>query len=81
MKYSFTRKFIRSYRNFPENIQKKFDKQLNYLLGNLKHPSLKAKRFNESLGIWQARVDKGFRFYFLIQKDTYIILDIQNHPK
>lgn len=57
MKYSFSRKFIKSYRNFPENIQNKFDKQLKYLLQNLKHPSLKSKKYNETLGIWQARVD------------------------
>ncbi len=81
MKYSFTKRFIRSYRNFPQNTQKKFDKQLKYLLADLKYPSLKAKRFDESLGVWQARVDRGIRFYFLIQKDTYIILDIQHHPK
>lgn len=81
MKYSFTPKFISSYRNFTATTQKKFDKQLKYLLTDLKHPSLKAKKFNKSLSIWQARVDRGIRFYFLIRKDIYIILDIQHHPK
>lgn len=81
MKYSFTAKFIRSYRNFPLPSQKKFDKQLKYLLSDVRHPSLKAKKFDELNGIWQARVDRGIRFYFLIQKDSYIILDMQHHPK
>lgn len=81
MKYSFTTKFIRSYRNFPAATQKKFDRQLKYLLADSKHPSLRTKKFSESLGIWQARVDRGIRFYFLIQQDTYILLDIQHHPK
>lgn len=81
MKYSFTSRFIRSYHTFPVNIQKKFNKQLKYLLDNLKHPSLRTKKFDKEKGIWQSRVDKGIRFYFLIEGDTYIILDIQHHSK
>lgn len=81
MKYAFTSRFIRSYRAFPTTIQNKFNKQLAYLLENLKHPSLRAKKYDEVQGIWQARVDRDVRYYFLIQEDTYIILDIQTHPK
>ena len=81
MKYSFTTRFIHSYKTFSIPIQKKFDKQLKYLLTNLKHPSLKAKKFDETFSIWQARVDRGVRFYFLIKKDTYILLDIKHHAK
>lgn len=81
MKYSFTSRFIRSYHRFPQNIQKKFDKQLSHLLRDLKHPSLRAKKFNEATGIWQARVDQSIRFYFLIEQDTYILLDIKSHTK
>lgn len=51
MKYSFTLRFIRSYHKLPEDTQKKFDKQLKYLLDNLKHPSLRAKKFDEVKGI------------------------------
>ena len=81
MKYSFTPRFIRSYHNFSQAIQKKFDKQLNYLLDDIKHPSLKAKRFDEERGVWQARVDRSMRFYFVIQDETYILPDIQRHAK
>ncbi len=81
MKYSFTHRFIHSYQDFPKTSQKKFDKQLHHLLTNLKHPSLRAKKFNEALGIWQARVDRSIRFYFLVEDDTYILLDIKSHGK
>jgi hypothetical protein len=30
---------------------------------------------------WQARVNRDWRFYFTIEGDTYIILDIIPHPK
>jgi mRNA interferase RelE/StbE len=48
---------------------------------NLTHPSLRAKKYNESQGLWQARVNRDWRFYFLIQDDTYLIVTIVPHPK
>ena len=81
MKYEFTLKFIRAYQSFPKSIQSKFDKQLGYLLSNIKHPSLHAKKYSESEDIWQARVDRSVRFYFQIKKDRYILLIIKNHTK
>ena len=44
-------------------------------------PSLRAKKYDESLGLWQARVNKDWRFYFLIQHDGYLIVNIIPHPK
>lgn len=81
MRYSFTKRFIRSYHDFSSDIQLKFDKQLGFLLQDLKHPSLKAKKYDEETSIWQARVDRSVRFYFLIEEDVYILLDIKHHPK
>lgn len=73
--------FDRNISKFSAEIQKKFQKQLSYLLKDIRHPSLHAKKYNESKGIWQARVDDNVRFYFLIMDDTYILLDIIKHPK
>lgn len=81
MKYSFTARFKRSYNKFPQNIQLKFDKQLEYLLENINHPSLHCKKYHETFGIWQGRVDRNIRFYFQIQNDIYILLDISHHAK
>jgi hypothetical protein len=66
---------------FSENIQIKFDKQLGYLLENLNHPSLHAKKFDETEDLWQARVNQNIRFYFKISGDTYQLVDIKKHPK
>ncbi len=62
-------------------MQAAFDKQSRLLLENLKHPSLRAKKYDESRDIWQARVTRDWRVYFLIEGDTYILLDITPHPK
>jgi hypothetical protein len=51
------------------------------LAKNLHHPSLHAKKYDKSMDLWQARVNYDWRFYFLIQKDTYVIVTIVPHPK
>jgi hypothetical protein len=42
----------------------------------LNHPSLRAKKFDEAKGRWQARVNDDWRFYFTIDRDTYRISEI-----
>jgi hypothetical protein len=31
--------------------------------------------------LWQARVNRAWRFYFLIQGSTYVVVAIIPHPK
>lgn len=81
MKIYFSPHFKRSFNNFSPAIQRKFQKQITYLLQNIRHPSLHAKKYDEERDIWQARVDRGIRFYFLIKGDTYSLLEIRKHPK
>lgn len=81
MKLEYTPKFRASYKKFPKEIQQKFAKQANYLLKNFRHPSLHTKKYDKIRGIWQARVDRNVRFYFLIRDNKYILLHIVSHPK
>ena len=74
-------RFERSYAKASQQIQRAFDKQSLLLRENLHHPSLRAKKYDESQGLWQARVNKSWRVYFLIQDDVYYIVDIVPHPK
>ena len=69
------------YNDAPSRIQKAFDKQARLLAENLLHPSLRAKKFDETEDIWQARVNRDWRFYFKIQGDAYVIVRIVPHPK
>jgi len=79
MKLEYTPRFNRNFKQFPKSVRAKFYKQISFLLHDLRHPSLRAKKYEESTGTWQARVDKRIRFYFIIEKDTYILLDIKYH--
>lgn len=81
MKAAFSERFIRQYSGLSAERKAKFDKQLGFLLTSLRHPSLRAKKYDEAQDIWQARVDDDYRFYFQIVGDTYRILFIRPHPK
>lgn len=65
----------------PLPVQKAFIKQINYLVRDLAHPSLHAKKYDEAHGRWQARINDDWRFYFTIDRDTYSISDLMPHPK
>jgi len=80
MRLDYSPQFLRSYAKSPSRIQKLFQKQVALLLQNLRHPSLRAKKYDEARNVWQARVDGGWRFYFQIRADTYCLLNITSHP-
>ena len=79
MKITRTKRFTKNLNKLPEAIKKKLDKQLVYLVSDLRHPSLRAKKYDESQGIWQARIDDHFRLYFVIDSDTYVLFNILPH--
>jgi mRNA interferase RelE/StbE len=54
---------------------------VEFLVHNLHHLSLRAKKYDEAKDRWQACVNRNWRFYFIIEGDTYVILDIVPHPK
>ena len=66
---------------FPDSVKRKLAKQTDYLVANIRHPSLRAKKYDESRNVWQARVDRDIRFYFRIEGDRYVLLTIKKHPK
>ena len=61
-----TTHFERNYAKAPQQVQRAFDRQSLPLLRNLHHPSLRAMKYDDSLGLWQARVNNDWRFYLLI---------------
>lgn len=56
MKFLFSKKAQRDYENLTKTLQKTADKQFNFLLKNINHPSLHAKKYDETKNIWQARI-------------------------
>jgi plasmid maintenance system killer protein len=81
MKWQHSNRSREDYSGAPIQVQKAFDKQVRLLAANRLHPSLRAKKYSESLDLWQARVNQDWRFYFMVENDTYVIARIVPHPK
>ncbi len=81
MFFIFSQRAKDDYHQLGKSLQKLADKQLSFLIKNLRHPSLRAKKYDEGLDVWQARINQDHRFYFRIGGDAYEILTIARHPK
>ncbi|MGA3261639.1 MAG: hypothetical protein ABSE35_22385 [Bryobacteraceae bacterium] len=81
MTLAYTKSALESLSNLPKPIRKAFYKQVDFLVRDLQHPSLRAKKYDEASGRWQARVNRNWRFYFRIIGDRYVIEDVVPHPK
>jgi plasmid maintenance system killer protein len=77
----YPRRFLDHYAVAPPRIQRAVDRRIGLLVQNLRHPSLRAKKYDEAKGIWQARVNGGWRLYFTIEGDLYRLLALIPHPK
>ena len=69
--------FDRVFTKLSAQVQRMYEKQARFLVTDIRHPSLRAKKYDEAAGIWQMRVTNNVRAYFLIQGDVYIFLDIE----
>jgi len=81
MRLQYSRTALAALEAAPVSIRKAFYKQAAFLLHDLHHPSLRAKKYSEREDRWQGRVNRNWRFYFRILDDTYLIDAIVPHPK
>ncbi|MGH7949888.1 MAG: hypothetical protein ACREQF_11725 [Candidatus Binataceae bacterium] len=81
MRAIYSARFVRELSAAPKPIQGAFDKQLAFLLRHLRHPSLRAKKFDEARDIWQERVTGSWRFLFPTTGNLYQLLTIHSRAK
>jgi mRNA-degrading endonuclease RelE of RelBE toxin-antitoxin system len=81
MQVKLTRRADKEYNDLSQQLRRQVDKQFGLLAGNLRHPSIDAKKYGGTDDVWQGRVNRDHRFYFHIIGDTYHILMIIPHPK
>jgi plasmid maintenance system killer protein len=53
----------------------------NSISARSRHPSLRAKKYEERTGLWQVRINDDWRMYFTIEGDAYVLRAITPHPK
>jgi hypothetical protein len=76
MKIAYVLRALDALESAPTIVRKAFFKQVGFLGANLKHPSLHAKKYDESATSGKHGVNKDWRFYFVITGDTYVITDV-----
>jgi mRNA-degrading endonuclease RelE of RelBE toxin-antitoxin system len=81
MKIAYLPRAVAAIDDAPVAVQRAILKQVSFLAENLRHPSLRVKKYDESNGLWQARVNRDWRLYFQIEGDTCTIIDVIPHPK
>jgi mRNA-degrading endonuclease RelE of RelBE toxin-antitoxin system len=81
MKAILSDRVINALERVPPQVRRAFLKQVDLLVKNLAHPSLKAKKYDQAQGVWQARVNRSWRFYFTIEGSNYKIEALMTHPK
>ena len=81
MEISRSDKFKKDYQKLPKNIQKRVEKQLFFLLKDLRYPSLRVKKLRGTTDVWEARVTKFYRFLFGITNNTILLISIGPHDE
>jgi mRNA-degrading endonuclease RelE of RelBE toxin-antitoxin system len=82
MNVEFTARAARDYAALPARLQRAVDKQLAFLCEDIRHPSIRAKKYAEAgADLWQGRVNRDYRFYFELDGETYRVIRIIPHPK
>ena len=79
MRLLFAKPFRKEYAILPSVICRSAEEKLKLLLEDFRHPSLRAKKMEGYLGIWEGRITKNYRFTFQVTKDAYIIRHIGTH--
>jgi len=79
MKLIRTNHFKRDYRKLPPRIQEQTDNKLRYLVGDIRHPSLRVKRVRRYRDVFEGSITKHYRFLFKITSEGYILLRVGRH--
>ncbi|OGD85889.1 hypothetical protein A2696_03465 [Candidatus Curtissbacteria bacterium RIFCSPHIGHO2_01_FULL_41_13] len=80
MKIHFTKQAEDSYCKLPLKIKKKVDKQFALLISNYRHSSLRTRKMaGESH--FEGRIDRKYRFTYVVEKDEIYILTVGPHDE
>jgi mRNA-degrading endonuclease RelE of RelBE toxin-antitoxin system len=75
MRVSASKRFHKRYRQLPEQIKQKLDKQESLFISNPFHPSLHTEKLTpKSRQVWSFRVDKTYRVTFRFLKPDHVLL-------
>lgn len=79
MKITRTDPFKKDFKKLPKEIRIKTEQSLRFLVENIHHPSLRARKMEGVRDIWEASVTMQYRITFEIRKDAYVLRRIGTH--
>ena len=86
MKVIRTEPFKQNFQRLPEAIKRRTESVLRLLLSNPYHPSLRVKKVRGEIlkgydNIFEGRITRDYRFFFLIETDIYTLLRCGRHEE
>jgi len=86
MNFVRTDPFKRDFLKLPENIKRSAEKALRLFATNPFHPSLHIKKTKGEIlkgyhNVFEGRFSKSYRFLFLIDRDTCVLLRCGKHDE
>jgi mRNA interferase RelE/StbE len=86
MKVIVTEPFKRDFKKLPERLKRRTETALRLLLSNPHHPSLRLKKVKGEVikgvdNIFEARITRDYRLFFLIDADAYVLLCCGRHEE
>ncbi len=77
--YQRTKKFDKSYRDFPASVQTQIDKSVGLLFSNPAHPGLEAHPIQPDRHFWEAYVNKSIRLIYVPEGSHLVLVDVVAH--
>jgi mRNA-degrading endonuclease RelE of RelBE toxin-antitoxin system len=74
-----TERFKKDYKRLPSEVQERVRKALEFFAANPRHPSLRAKKMEGALDIWELRVSDNYRITFQRVPDGILFRRIGTH--
>jgi mRNA interferase RelE/StbE len=82
-----TERFRKAFSTLPAETQKKVYKAFEIFKTDISHPSLGVKKIQGFEGVWEGRIDQGYRFTFHFEKDDEtgeticVFRNVDNHDE
>lgn len=77
-----TDRFDKAYLNLPLEIRKKIQKAIRLLAEDPRYPSLQTKPVQSAAGIYEARIDRGYRMtYERLPNDVLLLRVVGKHDE
>jgi mRNA-degrading endonuclease RelE of RelBE toxin-antitoxin system len=77
----FSAPYDRYYRKLTPELQRQTDAAVQQLRLDPRHPSLHTHKRKGQTNIWQARVTRTHRLFFLLENDVITLLSVEPHEK